>query len=55
MSIDFHTCIVKIEHDGTTCAMQSAQGTDSVYSDCAGQSVGGKMLGSLSMCILCFD
>jgi len=43
VSIDFHNCIVKIEHDGITCAMQSAQGTDSAYSDCASQLVGGVM------------
>jgi len=41
VSIDFHNCIVKIEHDGITCAMQSTQGTDSAYSDCASQLVGG--------------
>ena len=43
MSVDIHNCIVKIEHDGITCAMQSTQGTDSVYSDCTSQSVGGVM------------
>ena len=43
MSVDIHNCIVKIEHDGITCAMQSMQGTDSVYSDCTSQSVGGVM------------
>jgi len=43
VSIDFHNCIVEIKHDRITCAMQSAQGTDSAYSDCASQSVGGIM------------
>jgi len=43
ISIDCHTCVVKIEHDGMTCAMQSAQGTDIVYSNFADQSVGGIM------------
>ena len=42
-SVDCHTLVVKIEHDGMTRAMQSAQGTDSVYPNFADQSVGSIM------------
>ena len=42
-SVDCHTLVVKIKHDGITCAMQNPQGTGSVYSNFADQSVGGIM------------